>query len=98
VRIGAALAGGALGIRVADTGIGIAPADLPKVFDSFSQIDSRLARRYEGAGLGLRLTRELVERHGGTIAIESKPGAGTTVTVTLPAARVMEAKPAPMAA
>ena len=98
VRIGAALDGGALRIRVSDTGIGIAPADLPKVFESFSQIDSRLARRYEGSGLGLPLTRQLVERHGGTLAIESKPGAGTTVTVTLPASRVMAAKPDRMAA
>jgi signal transduction histidine kinase len=77
---------------VSDSGIGIAPEDIAKAFESFRQIDSHLSRRYEGAGLGLPLTKQLVERHGGTIALESRVGEGTTATVTFPAARVIAAK------
>jgi signal transduction histidine kinase len=80
---------GALMIAVADTGIGIAPNDITKAFESFRQIDSRLSRRYEGAGLGLPLTKQIVERHGGTIALDSRVGEGTIATVTFPAERVI---------
>jgi signal transduction histidine kinase len=92
VRLRAFRRGGDIVIGVADTGIGIAPEDIAKAFESFRQIDSRLSRRYEGAGLGLPLTKQLVERHGGTIALESRVGEGTTATVTFPAARVVAAK------
>jgi signal transduction histidine kinase len=78
-----------LTIAVADTGIGIAPNDITKAFESFRQIDSRLSRRYEGAGLGLPLTKQIVERHGGTIALDSRVGEGTIATVTFPAERVI---------
>ena len=89
VRVGAALRDGGLALTVADTGIGIAPENIAKAFESFRQIDSRLSRRYEGAGLGLPLTKQLVELHGGTIALDSRAGQGTTATVTFPAARVV---------
>jgi signal transduction histidine kinase len=89
VRIGASMRGGDLAITVNDTGIGIAAEDVAKAFESFRQIDSRLSRRYEGAGLGLPFTKQLVERHGGKITIDSTPGEGTTATVTFPAARIV---------
>jgi two-component system cell cycle sensor histidine kinase PleC len=60
--------------------------DLAIALAPFGQVDSRLARRFEGTGLGLPLAKSLVELHGGTLAIESAPGAGTTVTVILPLA------------
>jgi signal transduction histidine kinase len=72
---------------VADTGIGIAKADIATALTPFGQIDSSLARRYEGTGLGLPLARSMAELHGGRLDIESEPGTGTTVTVSLPASR-----------
>ena len=74
-------------IRVADSGIGIAPDFLPYVFDRFRQQDASITRRHGGLGLGLSIARQLVELHGGTIAVDS-PGenAGTTFTVRLPLA------------
>lgn len=75
---------GGLLIEVADSGIGIAPADVDKVFDRFSQVDSSYARRHSGTGLGLHLTKKLIELHGGTIRLDSEVGVGTTVSVTLP--------------
>jgi signal transduction histidine kinase/HAMP domain-containing protein len=73
-------------LRVSDTGIGMAPEDIPVALAPFGQVDSRLARRYEGTGLGLPLTKVLIELHGGSIAIDSAPGKGTVVTVMLPLA------------
>jgi PAS domain S-box-containing protein len=69
---------------VVDTGIGIAAEDLAKLFRPFTQVDSRLSRQYEGAGLGLALVRRLVELHGGGITVESEPGRGSRFTVSLP--------------
>jgi len=57
---------------------------LGKLFVEFQQLDSSLARRYEGTGLGLVLTKKIVELQGGTIAVESEPGKGSTFTVVLP--------------
>jgi len=71
-------------IRVIDNGMGMSVEQIPIAFAAFGQVDSRLARRYEGTGLGLPLSKALVQLHGGTIAIESTPGEGTTVIVTLP--------------
>jgi len=71
-------------LSVEDTGIGIGKNDLEKIFQPFVQVDGRLNRKYEGAGLGLPLTRRLVEMHGGTLKVESELGRGTTVTVDLP--------------
>ncbi len=67
-----------------DTGIGIAPENLPLLFKSFMQIDSRLARQYEGTGLGLTLVARLVEMHGGSVAVESRLGMGSRFSVMLP--------------
>jgi PAS domain S-box-containing protein len=78
-----------LAIRVRDTGIGMAPEEILKAMEPFGQVDSRLARKYEGTGLGLPLSKALVELHGGTLEIESQPGAGTTVTVRLPPERLV---------
>jgi signal transduction histidine kinase len=82
---------GAFRLAVRDTGIGIAQADLPTVLEPFRQVDNASNRAQAGTGLGLPLTRRLVELHGGALSIESAVGAGTTVTVRLPAARVREA-------
>jgi signal transduction histidine kinase len=78
---------GGLAVRIADTGIGIAPDKIAVAMEPFGQIDSRLARKYEGVGLGLPLSKKLVEMHGGTLEIDSALGEGTTVTVRLPAER-----------
>ena len=84
--------GGDMVISVADTGIGIAPEDIVKAMAPFSQVDTALSRKYEGTGLGLPLTKSLVEMHGGTLDLASGLGEGTTVTVRLPAERVIEAR------
>lgn len=67
-----------------DTGIGIAEADQMRLFQPFSQVDNRLARRYEGVGIGLALVAQLVAHHGGTISVESALGAGSRFRVCLP--------------
>jgi signal transduction histidine kinase len=79
-----------LSISVADQGIGIAAEDIPRALEPFGQIDNRLARKYDGTGLGLPLSRRLVELHGGTLSIESALGIGTVVTVQFPATRLVE--------
>ena len=81
---------GDLAMMISDTGIGIASELLPTVFEPFAQVDSGLDRRYEGTGLGLPLTKSMVELHGGSIEIDSEPGQGTTVTVTLPKSRLVD--------
>jgi len=73
--------------EVRDTGIGIAPADVPIALAPFGQVDSALNRRYQGAGLGLPLAKGLAALLGGSLEIAGVPGAGTTVTITLPARR-----------
>lgn len=72
---------------VKDTGIGIAREDFDKIFRPFGQVDSSLSRRFEGTGLGLPLTKGLVELHGGTIELESEVGRGTCITIFLPKRR-----------
>ncbi len=69
---------------VRDTGIGIAPEHLGRLFQPFSQVDASVTRRYEGTGLGLALSRQLCLALGGEISVASEPGRGTTFTVRLP--------------
>ncbi len=72
-------------VTVADTGIGIEPAELPRIFDRFFRGSRASEARGSGSGLGLAIVRSIVEMHGGTVAVESRPGAGTTFRVLLPA-------------
>ena len=71
-------------IRIADNGSGIAKDDLPHVFDRFARVEEAGVRGEAALGLGLPLTRQFVEAHGGTVELESKKGKGTTVTLTIP--------------
>ncbi len=71
-------------IAVADTGIGIPEEDLARVFEPFTQVDTRLTRRYEGTGLGLAISRRLTELMGGRLRVESEVGRGSTFVVRLP--------------
>jgi PAS domain S-box-containing protein len=73
-------------IQVKDTGIGIKSEDVPKLFTEFTQLDSSAGRRYEGTGLGLALTKKIVELQGGRIWVNSEFGMGTTFVVVLPMA------------
>jgi cell cycle sensor histidine kinase DivJ len=84
VTVSARRESGRVLLVVADTGIGIAEEDLPKVGDPFFQAGSHYERSHEGTGLGLSVVRGLVGLHRGTLTIESAPGVGTTVTVSLP--------------
>jgi PAS domain S-box-containing protein len=78
---------GGLLLTVKDTGIGIAREDFEKIFQPFGQVDSSLARKFEGTGLGLPLTKGLVELHSGSLTLESEVGRGTTVRIVLPKKR-----------
>ena len=73
-------------ISVIDNGIGISPEDQKKLFRPFTQLDSTYSRRYQGTGLGLALTKELVELHGGRIWVESEVGKGSKFSFEIPAA------------
>lgn len=81
-------------ISVVDTGIGIMPEDIPKILRPFEQVDSSLSRLHEGTGLGLPLTKSLVELHGGELRLQSTPGEGTAVIVVIPKTRVCEERSA----
>ncbi|HEU4725856.1 MAG TPA: ATP-binding protein [Candidatus Eisenbacteria bacterium] len=79
-------AGGGVRFDVRDTGEGIAPEHLPHLFDRFYRADASRTRATGGAGLGLAIVKHLVEAHGGSVAVASEPGRGTTVSFTIPAA------------
>lgn len=75
---------GAVHITVWDTGIGIAEADMARLFQPFVQLDSRLAREYGGTGLGLSLVQRMMDLHGGTVTVESEVGQGSRFTISFP--------------
>ncbi|HEV8391570.1 MAG TPA: ATP-binding protein [Dongiaceae bacterium] len=79
---------GELLLQVCDTGIGMREEDLHRVLEPFVQVEDELTRRFEGTGLGLSLSKQLIELHGGRIGIVSKPNFGTAVTIYLPASRL----------
>jgi signal transduction histidine kinase len=74
--------------QVEDTGVGMSPDQIPIALAPFGQISNSLTRKHDGVGLGLPLTKRLVELHGGTMELDSEPGKGTTASVHLPEARV----------
>src|SRR5262249_34272901 len=84
VMISCEIGGANVIVRVSDTGIGMKEEDIALVLQPFYRVSSAFNARYQGAGLGLPLAKAIVELHGGTLAIESTLGAGTTVIVRLP--------------
>jgi signal transduction histidine kinase len=84
VEVRAEPVNGAVEVSVSDTGVGIAPEDQEAIFEEFRQVGSDHAKKHEGTGLGLSLTRKFVELHGGRIWVKSVPGHGATFTFTLP--------------
>ena len=84
IRLAARREGGDVVVSVRDTGIGIAPEHLPRLFEMFSQVDSALERSQGGLGIGLALVKGLTEAHGGRVRVDSAEGAGTTFKVDLP--------------
>jgi signal transduction histidine kinase len=84
VEVRAALEGERVRLTVADTGVGIAPDDVKRLFDKYEQARSRATRGEKGTGLGLYITRQLVELHGGAIEVQSELGRGSTFSFTLP--------------
>ena len=73
-----------LRLDVRDSGVGIAPEDLPNIFSRFWQADTSSQRKYQGMGIGLSLVKEIAEAHGGSVSVESERGKGTTMSVLLP--------------
>jgi len=71
-------------ISVSDNGIGIRAEDIPKVLEPFGQVENEMGQKHPGTGLGLPLTKELAELHGGSLTMESNVDVGTTVTIILP--------------
>ncbi|MBA3738667.1 MAG: hypothetical protein H0W97_08855, partial [Actinobacteria bacterium] len=84
VIVDAHIEDGAIQVSVTDSGEGIAPEDLPHIFERFHQAGAVLTRQAEGAGLGLYITKRLVEAMGGRIQVFSRPGAGSRFAVTIP--------------
>ncbi len=77
--------GGGAALHVRDTGVGIAAAEMPRLFERFHRVENARSRTHEGSGIGLSLVQALVNLHGGTISAESQPGVGTAFTVFIPA-------------
>jgi signal transduction histidine kinase len=85
------LGNGTLKIAVSDSGIGMREDEMVLALQPFRQVESALARKHEGTGLGLPLVKAFAEMHGGTLSLHSVPGGGTTAGIVLPAARVVAA-------
>ena len=83
-------ADGSLAFCVSDSGVGMAPEDIPLALSTFGQVESALTRSAEGTGLGLPLVASLVELHGGTLTLDSQAGIGTRATITFPQDRLVE--------
>jgi signal transduction histidine kinase len=92
VRITAELHDDAVSLVVADTGIGVSKDDLPKLLDPYFRT-SAAKEKANGTGLGLGITNQIIAAHGGTLTIDSEPGVGTTVTVTLPISTAPQTPP-----
>jgi two-component system cell cycle sensor histidine kinase PleC len=82
-----------LRVSVSDTGIGIAADDLARLAQPFEQIESQHSKTQQGTGLGLALTKSLVEMHGGLLDLESEPGVGTTASFSIPIHQGAAARP-----
>jgi len=92
ITIGADWArGGGLTLSVADTGIGMTEAELARALTPFGQIESTMSKRNQGTGLGLTLVQKFVELHGGRLHVDSIPGSGTRIDITLPSWRILKA-------
>jgi two-component system phosphate regulon sensor histidine kinase PhoR len=87
ISLRAAVSGDRMRISVADQGIGIREADLPRIFERFYRADKARSRELGGTGLGLSIVKHIAQLHGGTVEAESEPGKGTTVSVLLPVSR-----------
>ncbi len=83
ITISANEADGMVAVTVSDTGIGIPAKDLPRIFERFYRVDAARSREQGGTGLGLAIVKHIVQQHGGSVAVESTPGKGSTFTITL---------------
>jgi PAS domain S-box-containing protein len=90
ITVSASVVDGMVATAVRDTGIGIEPDDVARLFTRFFRVDSSLTREIGGTGLGLSIVKSIVELHGGTVTVSSEPGAGSTFTFTLPVATAPE--------
>mgnify|MGYP003325972728 FL=1 len=84
VRLAARADAGGLSIVVRDEGCGIEAEHLPRLFERFYRVDKARSRKLGGTGLGLSIVKHIVQAHGGTVSVESRPGAGSTFTIQLP--------------
>ena len=87
IELRAEVRNGGVDIEVEDHGVGIAKRDRKRVFDRFYRVDNLLTRQTEGSGLGLSISRRIVEAHGGKLTVRSELGKGSTFTIHLPAAK-----------
>jgi signal transduction histidine kinase len=87
IRVSLRCEGSSIVLAVTDTGVGILDAELAHVFERFHRVEGNTGRTHEGTGIGLALVQELAKLHGGTVAVESALGEGSTFSVTIPLGR-----------